>query len=174
MVNPPWGIHREDLLIFWDAAKPSFIYIHIYIYVHIYIYMYIYTHLEFILSSAALATIDFFNGFGRHRCDTVLLRSDGQAVDTAFLRFVMAVQHSSWARGEIRDGRCNIPFFSWGFDIHTGFCRLSSHRTGIRSDGSADACGWNDFGQCNIPPLDDGIRYTQVCALWIGWGHWLV
>jgi hypothetical protein len=57
--------------------------------------MYIYTHLEFILSSAALATIDFFNGFGRHRCDTVLLRSDGQAVDTAFLRFVMAVQHSS-------------------------------------------------------------------------------
>ena len=51
--------------------------------------------MEFILPSAALATIDFFNGFGRHRCDTVLLRSDGQAVDTAFLRFVMAVQHSS-------------------------------------------------------------------------------
>ena len=34
----------------------------------------------------------------------------------------------------------------------------------LRSDGSAVACGWNDDGQCDIPPLEEGVCYTQVSA----------
>ena len=33
-----------------------------------------------------------------------------------------------------------------------------------RNDGSAAACGHNFAGQCNIPPLDEGMSYTQVSA----------
>ena len=34
----------------------------------------------------------------------------------------------------------------------------------LRSDGEAVACGHNDFGQCDIPPLDAGLSYVQVSA----------
>ena len=37
----------------------------------------------------------------------------------------------------------------------------------LRSDGTAVACGDNRYGQCNIPPLDAGLSYTQVSA-----GRW--
>ena len=39
----------------------------------------------------------------------------------------------------------------------------------IRSDGRAVACGDNFDGQCNIPPLDEGVSYTrflQVLPTW--------
>ena len=35
-------------------------------------------------------------------------------------------------------------------------------------NGSAVAIGNNHFGQCNIPRLDEGIKYTQISA---GIGH---
>mmetsp|Transcript_32939 Transcript_32939/g.71036 ORF Transcript_32939/g.71036 Transcript_32939/m.71036 type:complete len:263 (-) Transcript_32939:16-804(-) len=38
------------------------------------------------------------------------------------------------------------------------------HTVLLRGDGNAVACGRNDFGQCTIPQLDDGISYTQVSA----------
>ena len=34
----------------------------------------------------------------------------------------------------------------------------------LRSDGNAVACGYNGSDQCNIPPLDEGMSYTQVSA----------
>ena len=34
----------------------------------------------------------------------------------------------------------------------------------LRSDGTAVACGGNDQGQCSIPPLKEGMSYTQVSA----------
>ena len=34
----------------------------------------------------------------------------------------------------------------------------------LRSDGCAVSCGRNDEGQCNIPPLEEGMCYTQVSA----------
>ena len=37
-----------------------------------------------------------------------------------------------------------------------------------RNDGSAVACRQDVAGQCNIPPLDEGMSYTQVSA---GWYH---
>ena len=38
------------------------------------------------------------------------------------------------------------------------------HTVLLRSDGQAVACGCNSDGQCNIPPLDEGISYSQVSA----------
>ena len=38
------------------------------------------------------------------------------------------------------------------------------HTVLLRNDGSAVACGKNNFGQGNIPPLHEGISYTQVSA----------
>jgi hypothetical protein len=34
----------------------------------------------------------------------------------------------------------------------------------LRSDGAATACGTNTIGQCNIPLLAEGLKYTQVAA----------
>ena len=38
------------------------------------------------------------------------------------------------------------------------------HTVLLRSDGSAVAVGMNGDGRCNIPPLDEGMAYTQVSA----------
>ena len=38
------------------------------------------------------------------------------------------------------------------------------HTVLLRSDGSAVAFGANDDGQCDLPPLEDGVRYLQVSA----------
>ena len=38
------------------------------------------------------------------------------------------------------------------------------HTVLLRSDGSAVAFGNNLMRQCDIPPLDEGIAYAQVCA----------
>merc|ERR1712045_44026 len=35
---------------------------------------------------------------------------------------------------------------------------------GLRSDGTAVACGSNSYGRCIIPALDGGVTYTQVAA----------
>lgn len=42
------------------------------------------------------------------------------------------------------------------------------HTVLVRSDGSAVACGENSSGQCDIPQLERGMRYTQASA---GCGH---
>ena len=34
----------------------------------------------------------------------------------------------------------------------------------LRSDGQAVACGFISHGQCNVPPLDEGLSYSQVSA----------
>ena len=38
------------------------------------------------------------------------------------------------------------------------------HTVLLRNDGTAVACGHNDHGQCNVPPLLAGQRYVQVAA----------
>lgn len=40
-----------------------------------------------------------------------------------------------------------------------------SHTVLLQSDGKAVACGQNADGQCNIPPLDERLSYTQVLFL---------
>jgi alpha-tubulin suppressor-like RCC1 family protein len=42
------------------------------------------------------------------------------------------------------------------------------HTVLLRSDGVAVACGRNNQGQCNIPPLDEGLSYSSVSA---GYDH---
>ena len=42
------------------------------------------------------------------------------------------------------------------------------HTVLLRSDGVAVACGRNHHGQCNIPPLDEGVSYLHVSA---GYDH---
>ena len=48
--------------------------------------------------------------------------------------------------------------------VAAGLC----HTVLLRSDGTAMVCGSNESGQCNIPPLDEGISYRQASA---GDGH---
>ena len=38
------------------------------------------------------------------------------------------------------------------------------HTVLLQCNGRAVACGRNDFGQCDLPPLDEGMSYTQVSA----------
>eukprot|EP00434_Breviolum_minutum_P026827 symbB.v1.2.023711.t1/scaffold2191.1/size86259/3 len=38
------------------------------------------------------------------------------------------------------------------------------HTVLLRSDGQAVTCGSNSNGQCSIPPLDEGLSYSQVSA----------
>ena len=38
------------------------------------------------------------------------------------------------------------------------------HTVLLRSDGNVDCCGRNLYGQCNIPALEEGMKYTQVSA----------
>ena len=40
----------------------------------------------------------------------------------------------------------------------------AGHTVLLRSDGQVVACGKNQNGQCSIPPLEEGISYTQVSA----------
>ena len=40
----------------------------------------------------------------------------------------------------------------------------SGHTVLLRGDGNAVACGRNHFGQCDIPRLEDGIKYMRVSA----------
>ena len=41
---------------------------------------------------------------------------------------------------------------------------IQYHTVLLRSDGRAVACGDNEYDQCKIPPLDDGLTYIQVSA----------
>ena len=88
---------------------------------------------------------------------TVLLRSDGQAVAFGCRAF----------------GRCGIPPLDEGISytqVSAGGC----HTVLLRSDGEAVTCGSGDGvavavesavkGQCSIPPLTEGLKYTQVSA----------
>ena len=52
------------------------------------------------------------------------------------------------------------PFISQG----TMECAGELHTVLLRSDGEAVACGANFHGHCRIPPLEEGISYTQVSA----------
>ena len=38
------------------------------------------------------------------------------------------------------------------------------HTVLLRNDGHAVAFGWNEYGKCNVPRLNQGITYTQVSA----------
>ncbi len=91
------------------------------------------------------------------RQHTLLLRSDGQAVAFGCQAF----------------GRCSIPPLDKGISytqVSAGGC----HTVLLRSDGEAVACGSGDgivvaaashaMGECSIPPLTEGLLYTQVSA----------
>ena len=54
---------------------------------------------------------------------------------------------------------------TWSFSMVSAGYR---HTVLDRSDGSAVACGENSSGQCDIPQLERGMRYTQASA---GCGH---
>ena len=36
------------------------------------------------------------------------------------------------------------------------------HAVLLTSNGTAVACGYNEWGQCNIPPLDEGMSYSHT------------
>eukprot|EP00435_Cladocopium_sp_Y103_P050347 s1162_g15.t1 len=48
--------------------------------------------------------------------------------------------------------------------VSAGSGHGGSHMVLLRSDGCAVACGRNGDGQCSIPPLHEGVTYTQVSA----------
>ena len=67
---------------------------------------------------------------------------------------------SALDRGET--GECDLPPLEEGMTYTQA--AASIHTVLLRSDGSAVACGVNDWGQCDIPALNEGLRYTQVSA----------
>ena len=88
-------------------------------------------------------------------CNTVLLRSDGQAI----------------AFGYNIDGRCDVPVLENGI-TYSAVSAAYAHTVLLRPDGQVVACGFNEVGQCNIPSPEDGVTYTQVFAcLLAGWEH---
>ena len=58
----------------------------------------------------------------------------------------------------------NATFLLWMRECPTPRFLQDGIRCFSRNDGSAVACGHNFGGQCNIPPLDEGMSYTQVSA----------
>jgi hypothetical protein len=48
--------------------------------------------------------------------------------------------------------------------VYTQISAGDNHTVLLRSDGNAVAIGGNRNGQCNIPPLDDGMAYAQISA----------
>lgn len=45
-------------------------------------------------------------------------------------------------------------------------CRHCGGTVFVQSDGGAVPCGGNQHRQCQIPPLVEGMSYTQVSAAW--------
>ena len=39
-----------------------------------------------------------------------------------------------------------------------------NHTVLLKSDGTAVACGYKGYGQCDLPALDGGPPFTQVAA----------
>ena len=54
----------------------------------------------------------------------------------------------------------SLPSSKWFLHVSAG----AGHKVLLWSDGNPVACGMNSRGQGTIPPLDDGMLYTQVSA----------
>ncbi|CAK9013383.1 unnamed protein product [Durusdinium trenchii] len=67
--------------------------------------------------------------------------------------------------GSSADGRSDLGRLTESdTEKHEDYGFGYDHSVLLRSDGSAVACGWNRYGQCDIPPLEEGVCYTQVSA----------
>jgi len=47
---------------------------------------------------------------------------------------------------------------------YTAIAAGYNHTLACRSDGACVAFGWNNNGQCNVPPLPPGVRFVEVAA----------
>ena len=88
---------------------------------------------------------------------TVLLHSDGTA----------------YAFGGNQAGQCDLPGIFAVLPMSPGWLQGNPYRQVsaggrhtvlLRWDGMAVACGLNNYGQCNIPELPEGLTYTQISA----------
>ena len=60
--------------------------------------------------------------------------------------------------------RCLFGGSSLKSFTYTEISAGADHTVLLRSDGSAVAIGNNTHGQCNIPPLKEGMAYIQISA----------
>ena len=60
--------------------------------------------------------------------------------------------------------RCSFGGSSLKSFTYTEISAGANHTVLLRSDGSAVAIGNNTHGQCNIPPLKEGMAYIQISA----------
>ena len=93
-----------------------------------------------------------------------------KVVYPGFCRFLLYSASSKWWQ------RCGLrPESVWTvwhstFGWRNVLCCYTQVSTGggytvlLRNDGAVVACGKNGYGQCNIPPLDEGRSYNQVSA----------
>ena len=58
---------------------------------------------------------------------------------------------------------CEIPTLDGGL-TYTQVSAGIIHTVLLRSNGTAVACGSNEFGQCDIPMLDGSLTYTHIAA----------
>ena len=75
--------------------------------------------------------------------------------------------------GSVGQSHITGQIFGWGEQVfdstwqHQSFVEIAagdSHTLARRSDGAVVACGWNYFGQCNVPPMPDGVSCVQLAA----------
>ena len=131
-----------------------FIYVYIYMYIYIYICIYICIYMYIYIYSTSCCSV---SPVGSVFCSCPAMSFAG--AESQSLNIVGGCKESCdchrWdlvTTSEIWPKRGN------------GFCR-QSHTVLLRNDGCAVAFGNNsDHEQCSIPPLDDGMMYTQVSA----------
>lgn len=111
------------------------------------------------------------------------LRAMANISDTGYIQVSAGGDHtvllskdgSVEAVGSNRHGQCDVPVFDkesgelpvFDKDSPWRYVRVSAgykHTLLLRSDGKVDAAGWNKHGQCDIPPLEDGLIYLQASA----------
>ncbi|CAK0907392.1 unnamed protein product [Prorocentrum cordatum] len=103
----------------------------------------------------------------------VLLRSDGTAVgcgcpDNGVLDIPAlpdGLTYAEVAAGarELASPACEIPALV-GVLTYTQVSAGTYHAVLLKNNGTAVACGDNEFEQCDIPMLDGSLTYTQIVA----------
>lgn len=93
-------------------------------------------------------------------CNTVCLRSDGQAILTG-RDFTELPSH--WAGFALAGAGAKIPELPPGL-VYTQVSSGARHIVLLRSDAQVFAIGDNFHGQCKIPVPPQGVTYTQVSA----------
>ena len=95
----------------------------------------------------------------KDKAPIMLLHNQRLGTSESWVANFLNLLYAPWVRS-LKPKGAKTPFFSQGTMASAGW----RHTVLLRNDGQAVACGLKSHGQCNIPPLDEGISYSQVSA----------